>query len=237
MNRTNPVPVPTHYAPRRSKVPALISVLIILACAAGCYYLYDRSAKVEEALQAARAELASQGDEERTRLALNEKAIAEEKAAAQKKADEENRMAAKMKNAIGTEQGELSSENGRLTLQLVDEVLFRFGEADLTDQGKAVLSKVGTALQEFPDKQVWVQGHTDDTPISKNNEKFSTNWDLSTARAVTVVRFLQDEVGVEPKRLAAVGFGEFRPVSKKKDRLNRRIEIVLAPSEVSITRK
>lgn len=223
--------------PKASKAPALVSVFVLAAAGAGGYYMYDKTTKAEDALQEARTALAAQTEAERLRIAASEKAIADEKALLQKKQEEANLMEEKLKSAIGADQGALSSENGRLTLQLVDEVLFRFGEADLTEQGMTVLLKVGQALQDFPDRQVWIQGHTDNTPISKDNERFTSNWDLSTARAVTVVHYLQDQVGVDPKRLAAVGFGEFRPVSKSKPKLNRRIEIVLAPAEVSIERK
>jgi chemotaxis protein MotB len=107
-------------------------------------------------------------------------------------------------------------------------VLFKVGDDQLTATGKAVLAKVAAALKDLPDKQVWVQGHTDDTPIKDDNDLFESNWELSAARALTVVHYLQVVSGVDPRRLAAVAFGENRPASRTKAK-NRRIEIVLYP--------
>jgi chemotaxis protein MotB len=98
------------------------------------------------------------------------------------------------------------------------------------------MGRVGKALVEMKDKQVWVQGHTDNVPVREDNEKFSSNWELSAARALTVVHYLQEESGVNPRRLAAAAFGSHRPVSRKKKAKNRRIEIVLFPLEVKLRR-
>jgi chemotaxis protein MotB len=219
-----------------SKLPALLTGLIFVGAGTGSYYLYNRASSAETALEQARSELSTQAEVEKARLSEKQKALENERALVSQKEAEVREMEEKMKLALGDNQGEISSRDGKLTLQLVDEILFQLGEADLTDKGKSVLVKVGQALQELQDKQVWVHGHTDDTPIAKNNKRFSSNWELSTARAVTVVQFLQDEVGIAPERLAAVGFSEYRPVSKRKNKLNRRIEVVLVPGEVSVTR-
>ena len=107
------------------------------------------------------------------------------------------------------------------------------------------------ALKEIPDKQIWVQGHTDDQPIGRlpppkapppkrgqkpveppPGPKFATNWELSAARALTVVHYLQDVAKVDPSRLAALAFGQYRPVSKVNKAANRRIEIVLYPKPI-----
>lgn len=138
-------------------------------------------------------------------------------------------------------QGEVTQDGAEIKLELVDKVLFRVGEAELTERGKAVLTRVGAALNDVPDKQIWVQGHTDDTPIravvpakvrgkavAAPPPRFASNWELSSARALTVVHYLQHEAKVDPRRLAAVAFGEFRPASRVKAK-NRRIEIVLYP--------
>ena len=187
----------------------------------------ERAAEVDTRATEIRAEL------QRTKgeyLAAKE-AIAEKEAAA-------DELAAKLEDIISSDQGELVREaGGQMSLQLMDEVLFRSGEAELTDSGKKVMRAVGEALNSYPDKQVWVQGHTDDVPLSKTTqEMFATNWELSAARALNVVHFLQDQVGVDPHRLAAVAFGEYRPVSSKNKAKNRRIEIVLFPKEVVVVK-
>ncbi|HET7505446.1 MAG TPA: OmpA family protein [Kofleriaceae bacterium] len=183
------------------------------------------------------------------------------------KADEASALQAKLAEAVG-QNGEVTTADGAVKLELVDQILFPTGEADLTPGGKDVLAKVGAALKEIGDKQIWVQGHTDDQPIFKKPPKpappeprppakgkkekekekvaparpdpkakpetndavlaYVTNWELSAARALTVVHYLQDEAKLDPTRLAAVAFSQYRPVSKNKAK-NRRIEIVLYP--------
>jgi chemotaxis protein MotB len=136
----------------------------------------------------------------------------------------------KLVGAVGA-QADVTTEGDEVRLQLVDKVLFQLGSATLTPRGEAVLDKLGAALNEVPDKQIWVQGHTDTSPIRFKDgvsTTFDSNWELSAARALTVVHYLEDNVGVDPKRLAAVAFGEHRPAARTKAK-NRRIEIVLYP--------
>ena len=133
--------------------------------------------------------------------------------------------------AVVSGQGAVSQNGEEITLEMVDKVLFQIGEAELTPRGKDVLTRVGAALNDVPDKQIWVQGHTDDTPIRPAKgvtPRFASNWELSSARALTVVHYLQTEAKVDPRRLAAVAFSQYRPASRVKAK-NRRIEIVLYP--------
>ena len=137
------------------------------------------------------------------------------------------------------EEGEIQIARMRdeLSVQMVDRILFSSGSADINQQGKEVLKKVGRILSGIADRQIRVEGHTDNVPISARlKEQYPSNWELSTARATTVVRFLQDTVKIEPARLLAAGYGEHRPVAGN-DTLenrarNRRIRIVLVPMEV-----
>ncbi|UKV16068.1 peptidoglycan -binding protein [Thalassospiraceae bacterium SW-3-3] len=112
------------------------------------------------------------------------------------------------------------------------EVLFTSGSADLGEEGQEQLAKLGDTLKtisaEIPDDIDWVMrvdGHTDKVPI--RNLKFASNWELSAARAISVVKFLIDR-GVPPNRLVAAGFGEYQPLDNRDDeiayRRNRRIE-------------
>jgi chemotaxis protein MotB len=188
---------------------------------------------------------------------------------AEKKAAVANEVAQKkLSAAIDTATGSVSTEGEEIHLKLVDKVLFPVGEDQLTDKGKAVLDKVAKALKEIPDKQIWVQGHTDDSPIivpppkkpdpkkkGKDKEhpkgtsspggsgapeappvRFASNWELSAARALQVVHYLQDKAKIDPSKLAALAFGEYRPVSKHNKAANRRIEIVLYPHRAVIER-
>ncbi|MGH7312492.1 MAG: OmpA family protein [Candidatus Rokuibacteriota bacterium] len=122
----------------------------------------------------------------------------------------------------------------RLSVQLVEKILFDSGKTDIKAQGKAVLDKVGNVLRNVTDKQFRIEGYTDSVPISAGlRSKFPTNWELSTRRATTVLRFLQDTAGVDGKYLSAVGYGPHRPVAANDTEQgraeNRRIEIVLTP--------
>jgi chemotaxis protein MotB len=134
-------------------------------------------------------------------------------------------------------QGDIAirQSRGQLVVDLVDKILFPSGEAELSEAGKAVLRKVGEAFIKVPDKLIQVGGHTDDVPISaKLKDRFPSNWELSAARALNVVRFLEDEVEVPGPRLLAAGFSQYRPVgsnaAKEGRRKNRRIEVVLLPT-------
>lgn len=118
-----------------------------------------------------------------------------------------------------------------LTVEVAEQLFFDSGRAALKDSGKAVLKKVADALKSYEDKAIRVVGHTDNVPIAKAYQKvFASNWELSSARATTVVRFLQ-EAGIEPERLVATGRAEYAPVapndSEAGRQKNRRIEITL----------
>lgn len=118
-----------------------------------------------------------------------------------------------------------------LTVDVAEQLFFDSGRANLKDTGKAVLKKVGEALKGYDDKVIRIVGHTDNLPITKSLRKvFPSNWELSVARATTVVRYLQ-EVGIPPERMVASGRAEYQPIAlndtaegRKK---NRRIEITL----------
>jgi chemotaxis protein MotB len=130
----------------------------------------------------------------------------------------------------------------RLSLNIVDKILFPSGEADISAQGKEVLKRVGAVLKQTRDKTFRIEGHTDNVPIHKHLQaRFPTNWELSTARATNVVRFLQDEAGLDPAGLEAVGMGEHWPIASNKTAAgrsqNRRIEIVLFPRVRSLAKE
>lgn len=141
----------------------------------------------------------------------------------------------KMKAEIAKGEIRLSQAGGRLKVDMVDKVLFESGEADITKRGEEVLSRVGSVLSRIEDKQIQVSGHTDDAPISSRLvDKFPTNWELATARATHVVRFLQEKAGVPARRLVAAGYGPYHPIASNATpsgrARNRRIEILLTPA-------
>ena len=125
----------------------------------------------------------------------------------------------------------------RLTINMVDRVLFDSGQAQVKPAGVEVLTQVGDVLNKVTDKQIRIEGHTDNVPISpKLQSRFKTNWELSTARATTVVRHLIDRGGVDRQHISAVGYADTHPIAPNDSEVgrssNRRIEIVLYPKDL-----
>ena len=136
------------------------------------------------------------------------------------------------------ERGEvrISELKGKLTVNVVDKILFDSGKADLKPAGVKVLQQIGDILNSAVDKNIQVEGHTDNVPISGGlAAKYPSNWELSTARATTVLHFLQDSAGVSGERLSAVGYGEYQPIASNATAEgraeNRRIQIVLTTAK------
>jgi len=201
--------------------------------------LTAQSAALEGKLKAAQVELAvargeltaAQGELVKTSAA---KDVAEAKAAAlAAKSEQYEKLSLALKGQIQAGQVELSELRGKMTVKLKDKILFASGSASLGKDGKVALDAVADAFKELQGKNVIVAGYTDDVPVSKAGA-FKDNWDLSTARASAVVRYLQGR-GLDPRMLGAVGFSEYRPVvpndSAANKSLNRRIEIALTASD------
>ncbi len=140
----------------------------------------------------------------------------------------------KLEKEIQEGQVQITEMKNRLTMTMVDKILFPSGSAEIGKAGKTVLDKVVSILKDVKDKRIQIEGHTDNVPIvSVLKKRFPTNWELSTARATEVVRYLQEQGGLDPKLLSATGYAEYQPVAAndtdKGKRKNRRIEIVLLP--------
>jgi chemotaxis protein MotB len=119
-------------------------------------------------------------------------------------------------------------------ITLPAHLLFDSGHTQITPAGRAMLAEITNRLKQDTDSQIRVEGHTDNRPIKPPLQKrFQTNWELSVARATSIVRYLLDEAGIEPTRLSAVGYADTHPVAdndtEEGRQQNRRIEIVLYP--------
>jgi len=117
-------------------------------------------------------------------------------------------------------------------------VLFDSGKAQVKPAGLKVLKQVSDVLKTVTDKQIRIEGHTDNVPIgSRIKERFPTNWELSTARATSVVRYLIEKGGVDRSSLSAVGYSDTKPMlsneAEEGRQANRRIEIVLYPKDLT----
>jgi len=146
----------------------------------------------------------------------------------------QDELLAELDQEISDGQVQIQRLRGMLRVNMVDEILFDSGEATVKPAGQEVLTRVGKVLKKAEGRQILVQGHTDNVQIvGRLAERFPTNWELSAARAVNVARFLQEAVGMDPSRLGAAGFSEYRPradnETEKGRQMNRRIEIIIAP--------
>jgi chemotaxis protein MotB len=154
------------------------------------------------------------------------------KAELEKRSGEYDRLAQALREEISAGQVEISELRGRMTLRLKDQILFASGSVAVNREGRATLDRVATALRGIRGRTIRVEGYTDNVPVGPSGP-YPSNWELSTARAVAVVRHLQER-GVDPTLLAAAGYGEFHPVASNDSpdgrSQNRRIEIVLAAS-------
>lgn len=140
-----------------------------------------------------------------------------------------------MKSEIAQGQIAITELKGKLTVDVVDKILFDSGQTEIRREGLAVLKRVVEILMTVTDKVIRVEGHTDSIPIAGALAKrYPTNWELSAARALNVTRYLEKE-GIDPALLSAVAFGEHQPIAENDipegRAKNRRIAIILLPKE------
>jgi chemotaxis protein MotB len=143
-----------------------------------------------------------------------------------------DQLAASLKNEINKDQISINQYKGVLTINMVDEIFFDSGHAEIKKGSFDVLNRVGSILKNLPDKIIQIEGHTDDVPIAETYQhKFPNNWYLGAARAVNVAVYFEKKIGIDPTRLAVLSFSKYRPLvpntSKTNRAKNRRIEIVV----------
>jgi chemotaxis protein MotB len=227
------------------KTITIVAVVLALLLGAATWYYHSAAvtAKSEnDALNQSRDELLVRiSNLEKEKAAIAGQLESEIVKLSKEKEDEINRLRSTYDTLVTDlkseiEQGQISITKmaDRLSVSMVDKILFSSGEADITGDGVKVLKRVGTVLKNTQNKVIRVEGHTDNVPISAALvAKFPTNWELSTARATNVVRFLQEKVGIEAGRLEAIGLAEYHPVASNTSPAgrsqNRRIEIALLP--------
>jgi chemotaxis protein MotB len=250
MSDIPPIIVPPHLRPP-SKIPLVVLALAALASLVIAVLQYRERqlsdglvAVAKQEVKSAKAQLAELGkriEEIEAEMEGLQSAKAELAKSVETKEGELSELKGtfqgfqdKLKGEIARGEINLEQTGGKLRVGLVDKVLFDPGEAEVSKRGEEVLARVAEALAAIPDKQIQVSGHTDRMPInSKLVERYPTNWELSAARAVHVVRFLAEKAKVPPERLVASGYGEFHPLASNKTpggrAKNRRIEILLTP--------
>jgi chemotaxis protein MotB len=151
--------------------------------------------------------------------------------AAEKRAAQFRQMYAKFKSMIDAGKLQVEIRNGLMLVKLPDNILFDPGKTDLKPAGKEAIAQVAQILAGIEGRKFQVTGHTDNIPIKGG--KFKSNWELSAARAVEVVKFMSQN-GMDAKRLSAAGYADELPVAPNDTdegrRQNRRIEIVVQPN-------
>lgn len=253
--------------PRRSSPVAwVLLVLVLLAAGAGLYLLQQkqqaslselateraRVAEVQRKLDAENATNVSLRDaltklnDENAILNIDRQElsrdVAEKNDQLAKLKGTYDELQDKMKAEIAKGDIQLSEAGGKLRVDLVDKILFDSGEAQISSRGEEVLQRVGAVLASIDDKQIQVSGHTDDQVIMpKLMSQFPTNWELSSARAINVVRFLNEKAKIPGKRLVASAYGPYHPIATNSTPVgrarNRRIEILLTPLMESVPNK
>lgn len=187
----------------------------------------ERVGASANSLSAEKGTLSSALGESRARLEELRRA----QAASESRARLYRDVALRLKKMVDAGDLSIALRDGRMVLQLPNDVLFESGQVDIKPRGQAALKQVGAVLKTIDGRHFQVAGHTDNVPI--DTSRYPSNWELSTARGVEVVRFLIAQ-GVSPALLAAAGYGEFDPITGNdtpKGRMrNRRIEITVQPN-------
>lgn len=135
---------------------------------------------------------------------------------------------------------QLEETNRGLTLTILDQLLYKPGQASLSPEGTALIARVSDIIQaQFPGREIIVEGHTDNQPIRYS--KWTSNWELASARALGIVHCMVREHGFEPTKISAMSFGEFRPAANNSTpegrSLNRRSVILILPDKVGFQKQ
>lgn len=156
--------------------------------------------------------------------------LALRKAQAERRIQEFRDLVARFKELIDAGKLQVRILDGRMVVQLATDVLFASGSASLSQEGRSAVREVADVLKAIPERSFQVEGHTDNVPI--HTEKYPSNWELASGRAITVVKEMLD-VGMPPERISAAAYAEFDPVATNRTDAgkasNRRIQIVVVP--------
>jgi chemotaxis protein MotB len=208
-------------------IPAIVAISLVMG---GCV-----STGTHEKMQADKNQEIANLQKEKTSLQEQVAALEQHQRAlettSQQRQAQYDALVNKLSKEVQSGQLKVRQYQNMLSVDVAEQIFFDSGRAALKSSGKDVLKQVGEALKSYDKKIIRVVGYTDNVPISQAIQNiYPTNWELSVARAINVVRFLQ-EVGVPPERLVASGRGEYAPVAPNDTpegrQKNRRIEIML----------
>ena len=203
-----------------------VAVVLAAVMASGC------SVKLVKRSQADTERLAALSQEVDTLRELNKQQGQETDSLRTAKQELEAQLA----KEIADKQVSVGLNDRGLVITFLAEILFDSGKAKIRREAQPVLDKVAKVLNaDVPNQQIGIEGHTDNEPIKRSGWK--SNWELSTARAISVLHYIVDEKDVAPQRVSAIGYGEYRPVTandtKEGRQQNRRVEIVVLPQQMT----
>ncbi|MBT8494388.1 MAG: OmpA family protein [Deltaproteobacteria bacterium] len=231
-----------HSMGRPSRLPWVLLFLVLAAGAGLAFYGFERYRLLESELDQSKEQLSSVkgdvGEAERDKLQLQSQLgraqvdIKDNRKRFSAYAEEADELKKKLAGIVGGDRSDVRVFEKSIILDIKESALFKKGTAQLTQEGKDSLEELGEILLDMRERDVRVEGHTDDQPVSDKAKGFETNWELGAARAMAVVRYFHDTAGIEPERLSSISHGEFRPLSRTDKTRNRRIDIVLAPKSL-----
>ena len=232
-------------------ISLVLSLLLVFSCVSKNKYLEletrsnDTQAQLEQDKSNLQAQISKlQSDNNRLSETIDglKMELRQEKLAVQQKEGEiselektRREIESSLKEQIAQKEIKLEEIEGKLKVTFVDKILFDSGSVMIKPKGQEVLLKLADSFRDNEDQNIVVEGHTDNVQIgSALLDRFPTNWELSTARATAVVRFLQEKGNIAPRRLTASGFSFYQPVASNETpegrKQNRRIEIILVPA-------
>ena len=228
------------------KKPLIIASILSIAAFAAFFALtaWQRGNELDKALaQLVEAQRSAEAEAARAggltnELGESQKLIDQLQREKEKATQAQKNLEQEMRAALESKDITISQLQGRLTVNILDRILFDSGEAVLKSEGEKVLQQIAGILAQYPNRQIHVIGHTDNVPIrAAARGRFASNRELSTARATAAVRFLCEKAGADPRRLGAVGYGEFHPIADNATpegrAKNRRIALVVLPEELA----
>jgi chemotaxis protein MotB len=186
-------------------------------------YLEDEIAKGKREIERLQLQLSNiKGEKENAEIKIGQLKTTYEK------------LVSDLKKQIENQEVTIKTFEEKISVTFIDRILFEFGKAKISPNGRKILGKIGNTLKSVQGKQIRVVGHTDDVPISPEyHYKFPSNWELSAARAASVVNYLQNEQGLDPTNLEAVGRSFYEPIASnetsKGRAQNRRVIIIIVP--------
>jgi len=214
---------------RNSKIVTILLLVFVSFVMSGCSVTFqmrhksdiDKIGSLGNEIESLNIKLSQLQEEKETELSELEKAklLLEEK----------------LKQEIDDKSVRLEMAQKGLAIIFLTEVLFDSGKTDIKQEAFPALDKIAGVLKDnIEDRNIGIEGHTDNEPIK--HSKWKSNWELSTSRATSVLHYLVDTKGIDPKRVAAIGYGEYRPVASNDTiegkKQNRRVEIVILPKNM-----